>query len=139
MKNEEYLKIWAVLYILCGLLGFIPDPGSWMKAISVLLAAAFFVPGGVLLYRACKEKNKKQLRFLRNLSVASLGATFAALLLNFLSVMFPELIGDFLYGVLVLVSVPMVCSRYWAVSMFCWALIMCISGTWLKQAKSKEN
>ena len=135
MKDSELLKIWAALFILCGLLGFIPEPEGLCKALMVLLAALFFVPGGMLLYRAYGKGNERMLRWLRNLSIASLATTFALLLLNFLSVMFTEGMGNFLYGLLVVLSSPMVCSGFWAASMFCWALIMTISISGLKKAK----
>ena len=54
--------------------------------------------------------------------------TAVFLVLNILSVLWSEVLGNILYGILVIVSSPMVCCGGYAVSIFLWAclLIACI-------------
>lgn len=129
MKNRTLYYLWAGLFALCAGLGFIPQPEGLGKALLVLCAALFFVPPIMLAWRAVKAGDLPQLRLLRKLSAASLGATFLVLVLNFLCAAAPQWLGDLLYGLLVVVSSPMVCSRFWALSLFAWAclLFFCIS------------
>ena len=135
MKDEEYLKIWAVLYILCGLLGFIPEPGPVLSVFLILLAIGFFVPPFFLLRNAEREGDRNTAALVRNLSALSLGLTVALLVLNFLSLMWPEALGTALYAVLVIVSAPMVCGQYWVLSLFLWACLLIMSVQMLKNRK----
>lgn len=137
LKDTTLYKIWGALFILCAVFGFIPEPAGLLKALMVLLAAGFFVPGAVLLYRGVKEKNKPRLRLIRNLALLSLGLTLLMLVVNFLSVAAEEVVGDLLYGLLVIVSVPMVCSQYWIVSLFVWACLLITSISNLRKIKDQ--
>ena len=47
--------------------------------------------------------------------------------------LFPETLGDVLYAVLILVSVPMVCCRVWILSLFGWACFFTVSRHYLKK------
>ena len=133
MKNRTLYFIWAGLFFLCAALGFIPQPENLGKALLVLSAALFFVPPIFLTWRAAKTADLPGLRLLRNLSAASLIATLSTLVLNFLSITAPLWLGDLLYGLLVIVSVPMVCSRFWAGSLFLWACILFFCHSRLKK------
>ncbi|MBO5953743.1 MAG: hypothetical protein J6Q53_06480 [Oscillospiraceae bacterium] len=132
--NKQYL-IWGVLFILCAGLGFIPEPEGLIKAIMVLVSFLFFVPPGWLLYRAVRSGNRQGLCCLRNLSAISLGLTLVLLVVNFLSVGASEAVGNYLYGLLVIFSAPMVCSQFWAVSLFLWACLMMTALTFLREKK----
>ena len=129
MKNKTLYLIWGGLFILCGLLGFIPEPVGFLKGLLVILSVAFFVPGWVLLYRG-------QARAVRNLSAVSLGVTLFLLILNFLSGRAVQAAGEFLYGLLVFFSSPMICSQYWVLSLFLWA---CLLMTGISQAKKGKK
>lgn len=135
MKNRTLLLIWAGLYVLCAGLGFIPKSQGFVTAALVFAAIAFFIPAVVLCTRAITAKDFGALRKLRNLSLASLSATLFVLVLNLLSITAPEWFGDLLYGLLVLVSVPMVCSRYWVASLFIWACLFFFCQSQLKKGK----
>ena len=117
MKNKTLYLIWGGMFILCGLLGFIPAPTGFLKGLLMVLSGAFFVPGWMLLYRG-------QARAVRNLSALSLGITLLILMLNFLSGRTNQAVGEFLYGLLVFFSSPMVCSQYWFFSLFLWACLL---------------
>lgn len=130
MRNKTLYAAWAVLFALCAGLGFIPEPQGFGKAVLVILSLAFFVPPFLLLRQG--SRNTRVL--VRNLSALSLGLTLALLVLNFLSVQLPVAVGDMLYGMLVMVSSPMVCSQFWALSLFLWACLLFTAVSKLKQA-----
>ena len=44
MKDGKLYAIWGVLYIFCGLLGFIREANGFLTAILVLLAVLLVVP-----------------------------------------------------------------------------------------------
>lgn len=129
MKQQKLLKTWAGMYALCALLGFIPNPTGVVKFLLVVLSVGFFIPPAMLIYHSVQRKttDTNMLRLIRNLSLLSLGGTLVALILNFLSVMWPVALGNALYGLLVIVSSPMICSQYWILSLFCWACLLMLT------------
>lgn len=120
MSDKLLYIIWAGLYILCAGLGFIQEPEGVAAVLMTLLSLAFFVPGFVLVYRGKRK-------VVGSLSLVSLVATLAALVLNVLSVAMSSFSGDFLYTLLGLVSAPMYCSRVWVLSLFLWACLLMAS------------
>ena len=64
---------------------------------------------------------------------AALGLTLLALVLNVLSAMGTVTMGNALFGVLIVVSSPMVCSGYWALSLFLWACLLIVSHSLLRK------
>lgn len=123
------------MFILCAGLGFIPAPEGLWKALCVLAAAVFFVMPGMLLYRFSKDRDVAALKKMTVLAVVSLGATLVLLLGNLLAVTAPTWVGNLLYGVLVIVSSPMVCSRFWALSLFGWACLLMVGISAWRKAK----
>ena len=134
MKESRLYLIWGALFIVCAGFGFILRPGNAMTALMVSLSAAFFVPPSVLLYGDWKGGKKTNIRRVRNLSIASLSLTLIAIIANVLSVYASKTVGDILHGFWVIVSAPMVCSRFGVVSVFAWA---CLLMTSLKLLKGK--
>lgn len=130
MKNRVLFPLWGGLYLLCASLGFVTSPSAVLIVLMALLALIFFVPGAVLLYRGVWGKNAKSRKQVRLISGISLGLTLIFLVANFLSVLAPEPVGNLLHVLLVLVSVPMFCLRYWAASLFLWACLFI--GSFLK-------
>lgn len=127
MNKTSYYTIWAGIYILCAGLSFIPEPAGFLKFLMIALSLAFFLPPAMLLYRAKKERDEFMVKLIRNLSLASLVLTAAVLIISVLSFLAPEWVGNFLHILLILVSVPMVCSQYWVLSLFCWACLLMVS------------
>lgn len=127
MKNRTLFALWGAMFALCAALGFIPQPDGLLKALLVLSAAVFFVPPVVLTARAVKQKDPRLLGRMSLLCALSLGLTLLFLVLNFLSITAPQWLGDLLYGILVIISAPMVCSRFWAGSLFAWACLLTVS------------
>ena len=59
--------------------------------------------------------------------------TLLALVLNVLSAMGTVTMGNVLFAVLIVVSSPMVCSGYWALSLFLWACLLIVSHSLLRK------
>ena len=127
MNKTSYYTTWAGISILCAGLSFIPEPAGFLKFLMIALSLAFFLPPALLLYRAKKERDVFTVKLIRNLSLASLVLTAAVLIISVLSFLAPEWVGNFLHILLILVSVPMVCSQYWVLSLFCWACLLMVS------------
>lgn len=124
MNRKILYALWAGMFVLCAGLGFIPQPEGAGSAVLTVVGILFFVPGFLLLYDGIRQQDRKAVDRLRNLAAISLGATLAALILNFLCVTAPPAVGDVLYWLLILVSTPMVCSQIWVVSLFLWAFLL---------------
>lgn len=133
MNKKTLVALWGGLFLLCAGLGFIPEADGLGKALMVMLAAGFFIPPFVLLRLSGKTGDRHMIQLIRNLSALSLITTVALLIVNFLSVMGSETLGDVLYYILVIVSAPMVCGRYWVISLFLWACLMITSAARLKK------
>ena len=135
MKDSKLYALWGVLYIFCGLLGFIREPNGFVMAVLVLLAVGFFIPGAVLLYRGYREQNPGKIKIIRNISLIWLVMTLVLLVANFLTAGATEVTGDLLYGFLVILSAPMYCGQFWIMSLFLWACLLMASLSCLKKRK----
>lgn len=124
MKKRYLYGAWILLYALCAGLGHMAEPTHRQATAHTLLSILFFVPGYVLLVCALLEKDQKTLRLLRLLSICSLGLTLAALIANVAAALGSDLLGTILHEVLIFVSVPMICSRHWVLSLFLWACLL---------------
>jgi len=126
MTNKTLFALWGGMFILCAALGFIPEPTGILRGIMTCLAVLFFLPPAWLLYRSA-GKDRRVSALIRNLSALSLGLTLTLILGNFLVLMAPEAVGNVLYGILVIVSSPMVCGQFWVLSLFLWACLLMAS------------
>ena len=124
MTKKKLFVLWGGMFILCAGLGFIPGPTGALRVLLSAVSLAFFVPPGLLLYRAEKTGDRATVVLIRNLAALSLILTAVLLVLNFLAVLSTEAAGTMLYYMLVMVSSPMICSGYWAVSLFLWACLL---------------
>ena len=136
MKKQHLFALWGGLFILCTRLGFIGKPSAALQILMTLLSVLFFLPPSLLLYRSRMCGDRDTILLVRNLSLASLILTAALIIANFLSALAPAWLGNFLHGMLVVVSVPMVCSGYWTLSLFLWACLMVCSTRILKAKKN---
>lgn len=127
MKKSVVYAIWAVLYVLCVALGFVPNPTGFGRILLILSALIFFLPGFYLAYRGKKEGNRKTLLALRLISGGVLVLTLVFLVLNFLSIYFSAHTGLVVYVMLVMFSAPMVCGQIWVLSLFLWACLLMLS------------
>ncbi len=135
MKQKKLLTVWACMFALCAAAGWIPQPTGMLKGLLIALSLGFFIPPSMLIYRAVNRKktDRDMLRLIRNLSLLSLAGTTVTLLLNFLSVAWSQAVGEALYGVLVIVSSPMICAQYWFLSLFGWACLLMVCLKYLRK------
>ena len=124
MKKWILYGFWVVEFILCASLGFIHNANAVGKVFQTILSLLFFVPPAILLVDAIRKKERGELLRLIIISAVSLALTMVLLVANVLSVGTTKAVGDALYAVLVVVSSPMVCSRYWLLSLFLWACLL---------------
>ena len=124
MKKKLLYGSWIALYIICAVLGFaVTAPDTLQLVASMIFSALFFIPPCWLLVDAYRQKDRKALRFLRWVSGLSLLLTLILLVANIASALADAALGNVLHILLVLVSVPMVCSQQAIISLFLWACI----------------
>lgn len=132
MNKKILTVLWAGLFIVCAGLGFIPEPEGAVRIVLTVLSLVFFLPPALLLYDAGTRRDKSAVQLIRNLAVLSLGLTLVLLILNFLTVLSSQALGQILHSILTIVSTPMICSGHWAMSLFLWSCLLTAS---LKQLK----
>lgn len=120
MSRKNWYFLWAILFIICALCGFIPHPAGAVRVILTVFSLLFFVPGFALL----NGKNPGDRKIVFRLSAASLAVTMLLLILNFVSLAWPVWAGNLIYGLLVIFAAPMVCAGPWVLSLFLWACLM---------------
>ena len=133
MKEKILYPIWAALYLLCAGLGFIPNPAGFVRFLLILTSVLFFLPGSLILWESIRTENKKARLRIRYISICSLALTILVLITNVLSIAASEAVGNFLYGLLIVVSSPMICSQYWVLSLFLWSCLLV--GSFVKSKK----
>ena len=124
MKKRILYIAWGFLYLLCAALGHSVDPSPVRQTVMTCLSVIFFVPGFWLLILGWRSRDEKELKRLFFISLASLAVTLVLLLANLLSVTGSETIGNVLYVMLIWLSSPMICSGYWFLSLFLWAILL---------------
>ena len=117
MKIKLTYALWGVLFIICACLGFVQDAAGFGKLLLRLSSLIFFIPGVLLL---CWGQRKQ----VRLISICSLSITLILQIANFFSVMASQAVGNVLNTLLVILSTPMVCSQFPALSLFLWACLL---------------
>lgn len=119
MKKSTLYALWGIFYIICAGLGFIPEPSGAVRFCLICLSVLFFVPPALLLHGT----DRKTTRRIRLIAAASLILTVAVMLASITTAMRSEQLGNAMHILLGLVSAPMFCSTYWALSLFLWAAL----------------
>lgn len=121
MKKTVLFALWGGLFVISAALGLADNTnaGLW---VSIL----FFLPPSLLLYDARKAGDKSAVLLIRNLAALSLGLTLVLLILNVVFAVKSQAVGNFLHGILGVVSTPMLASGYWALSLFLWACLLMV-------------
>ena len=135
MSNTTLYLLWGILYAVCAALSFVPVSNGLVYGLLVLLSLLFFVPPGMLLYQAKQKQDRKIFRLVRNLALTSLIGTLLLFVLNVLSVTMSTVVGNVLYVLLALISVPMICGQIWVLSLFCWAILLWLCIFFLKEKR----
>ena len=133
MNKKMLFSLWAALFILCAVLGFIPEPAGITKTLLFLLSLLFFLPPLGLLFLSVRKQDESTLLLIRNLSALSLLVTLVFMAVNIASVLWSQTVGNILYSILTIVSSPMICSGNWFLSMFLWASLLMVSLRELKR------
>ena len=133
MNRTSFYTVWAGIFILCAGLGFIPAPAGFLKFLLIGLTLGFFAVPGWFLTWLDKRGDKLHIRIVRNLALASLSMTIGLILLNFVSFMASEAVGNLLHILLIIVSAPMICGQYWVLSLFLWACLLFWAQSLLKK------
>ena len=133
MNRTSFYTVWAGFFILCAGLGFIPEPAGFTKFLLIGLTLGFFAVPGWFLTWLDKRNDKLHIRIVRNLALASLSMTIGLILLNFVSFMASEAVGNLLHILLIIVSAPMICGQYWVLSLFLWACLLFWANSLLKK------
>ena len=116
--------IWSAMYIGAVLLSLINQAQGAALILIQIYSVVFFIPGVILAAIGVKNRDKKQLKRLRIVSILSLVLTLALLVANFLSVGGSAQLGRILNSFLILVSAPMLICFNWSVSLFLWACLL---------------
>ena len=125
LTDKGILKaIWAGMYILCCVLGFLPEQSGANRVLLMILAVAFFAAPGWLVWVSLGKKDIATLKLVRLLSLLSLCGTVLLIVCNLFSVLGPQWLGDVLYYALVILSTPMICGHYWVLSLTLWAALL---------------
>ena len=135
MKLKNVWLSWLYLFVLCAVLGFIPQATGFFKVLFALIAAGFFVPGFVLLVKADHRDNVKVIRLVRNIAIGALILATVLIMLNFMSATMSKAWGDVLYVMLVIFAAPLVAGQYWVLTLFGWACLMIYGTTLLKKER----
>ena len=132
-RKGKLILSWLGMYVLCTIFGFIDTDNSLLKAIFALFSMGFFLPGGILLYEAVTDKDRKTVRIIRGISIASLTLTVVLIILNALTLPSTEAVGDRMNVLLIILSTPMFASQVWVLSLFLWACLL--MGSFFKKTK----
>lgn len=124
MNKKTLYALWGTMYILCAGLGFIPEPEGALAVLLRIAALLCFAPPALLLWQGSKDGDRDTVKRVGILAASSLGATAVLIAGNFLTPLAPEFWGSVLYGLLVVLSSPMVCCGNWAMSLFLWACLL---------------
>lgn len=121
MKKTVLFALWGGLFVISAALGLADNTKASLWA-SIL----FFLPPSLLLYDAGKAGDKSAVLLIRNLAALSLGLTLVLLILNVVFAVKSQAVGNFLHGILGVVSAPMLASGYLALSLFLWACLLMV-------------
>ena len=124
MSRKLLYLSWLAAYGVCGTLGLVQPTGDLQSGAMTLCSILFFVPPGILLATAIKHKDLKTMRRIRLICILCLSLTLVCLIANIAVFNASEAVGNLLMVVLNFLSVPMVCSQYYALSLFLWACML---------------
>ena len=120
MKISVLYILWGILYLVCAVLGVVSLPG-WVGILGCLL---FFLPPAVILHRAVKAEDRRNIARVRNICLIWLGVTVLMLILNIASVGMSATAGQVLYYLMAVLCAPLVCGRFWILSLFLFACLL---------------
>lgn len=128
--RKTLIFAWAGMFVLCAALGFIQPTSPIINIALTIICVVFFIPATLLLYNAIAEDDQKTVRVIRWISLGSLLATTVALVINIVcgvlyaaGIAAPQSV-TISYTIMVIVSSPMCCGTFKALSLFLWACLL---------------
>ena len=126
--NKKLLYIaWAMMYVICAAVGFVAPQTTGETIALFVVSLVFFIPPVLLAVGAYRKHSKRTFSRLALISGLSLGLTTVVYIANIVSAYASETVGNILYWLLILVSVPMVSMGVQLFSMFLWACLLIFS------------
>lgn len=129
LKYGTLYRDWGILFAATALLGLL-FPGAKhplglfaLRTVTVL----FFLPPWLILTKAKNEENHHHRKLIRYLSAASLAATVALFCCAVFALRLPEFMGTVIHVVMAILCAPLVCSNYYALPLFLWAVLLILS------------
>ena len=133
MKYKYLYMMWAGMYLLCAVLGFLPDPQGLVYWLLFFISMLFFVPPVWILVQAIRQKNRRQVKAVLVISISWLILTLCLLVVNFLSVTATQAVGTAMHYLLTALASPMICSQVWVVPMFAFGCLLTASWQQLRK------
>lgn len=126
IKYPTLYRIWTGLFALTAVLGLLfPEAESAAgRFFLALISVIFFVPPWLILSKAKDEGNRHHVRLVRYLAAASLVFTLVLLCAGILSVRWGKTAGDLIHILMTIICAPLVCSNYYVLPMFLWAMLL---------------
>ena len=124
MKEKILYLFWLAMYIICIGMGTLTERNIFLHILLMIFALAFYIPGLLLVIEGIRENNVKILLRVRIISIISLLLTILLMIFNIASVYAPEIIGNVLNQVFLIVAAPMHCCYYRFISLFLWACLL---------------
>lgn len=141
MKDKQLYLYWLYLFIICAALGFIQNRDPFGVALLTLAGIASFAPPAVLVYRDIRAGERKHLGRIAVISLVSLVATTALFIVYWLAltVSGSDMVANIAYAALTILSVPMMCVAFPAVSLFLWASLLMVSIVYWKKGRKPSK
>ena len=126
LTYKTLYQLWIGLFAVTAVLGLI-FPGVEHPAgrfFLGLISVVFFVPPFLILRRAKGEDNRRHLRLVRWLALANLVLTLILICAGILSLPYGEGVGDMIHILMTVLCAPLVCSNFYVLPMFLWAMLL---------------
>lgn len=126
LTYKTLYRLWAGLFVLTAILGLL-FPGVQNTAgrfFLGLISVIFFLPPWAILSKAKADGNRRHTCIIRYLSIASLSLTLLLFCAGILSLRWGEAVGNLLHILMTIICAPLVCSNYYALPMFGWAMLL---------------
>lgn len=126
MKYNTLYRIWIGLFVLTAVLGLL-FPGvenALGRFFLGLISVAFFLPPCLILLKAKAAEERHHVMLIRYLAIGSLTLTLVLFCAGIWSVRLGESVGNLIHILMSLICAPLVCSNYYVLPMFLWAMLL---------------
>lgn len=125
LRDDRLYWCWAGLFVLTGALSLLaPEAEGFGRALLLMLTAGFFLPPWLILTKAKKTGDRRNVRIIRYLALASLAATTGLFCAGIYSLGAGQGMGNAIHVLMAIVCAPLMCGNYYALPMFLWATLL---------------